>query len=79
MDSSDFGSDNDYENYDKFLKKRSKGKQKLFNNKVIGWKGRKDFDKIAHEYLSSIKKQQMPIRDDYDDRYSNYDDDEGQR
>lgn len=71
---SDLGFHGEYENYD-FLRKRSKGKQKLFNNKSIGWKGKKDFDKIAHEYLASIKKQQLPSNDDYDDRYSNYDDD----
>lgn len=66
---------NDYENFERYLRKRSKTKQKLFNNMVIGWKGRKDFDKIASEYLASIKQQRIPDHDDYDDRYSVYDDD----
>jgi hypothetical protein len=65
----------DYENFERYLRKRTKNKQKLFNNMVIGWKGRKDFDKIASEYLASIKKQRVPDHDDYDDRYSPYDDD----
>lgn len=71
----DTGIDNDYENFEKFLRKRSKSKQKYFNNKVIGWKGRSDYDKIAAEYLASIKRQPLPDSDDQDDRYAPYDDD----
>ena len=66
---------NGYEEFERYLRKRSKNKQKLFSNKVIGWKGRKDFDKIASEYLASIKKQRIPAHDDYDEHYSAYDDD----
>lgn len=66
----------EYETYDKFNKKRSKTKQKLFNNKVIGWKGRPDFDKIANEYLNNIKNHPAPEYDDYDQRYSPYDDED---
>lgn len=40
----------------------------------IGWKGRSGFDKIASEYLSSIRAQKTPDHD-YDERYSPYDDD----
>lgn len=64
----------EYENFEKFLKKRSKTKQKLFNNQLIGWKGRPDFDKIAGEYLLHIKNQQAPEYDDYDQRFTPYDD-----
>lgn len=76
---SDLDFDSDFENYDRFHGKRSRGKHRHFNNKVIGWKGRKDFDKIAHEYLASIKKQRIPSSDDYDDRFSSYDDDGSKR
>lgn len=70
---------NQYENYEKYLKKRSNKKQKLFNNMAIGWRGRNDFDKIASEYLDSIKKQRVPESDDYHDQYSPYDDEEAKR
>lgn len=68
----------EYQNFERYMKKRSKSKGKsIFNNKVIGWKGRSDFDKIAGEYLASLKKN--PLKDqpeDYDDdRYLPYDDD----
>lgn len=66
----------DYHNYEKFVKKRSKTKQKLFNNKVIGWKGRPDFDKIASEYLQNIKQKPIHEYDEYDQRHQPYDDDE---
>lgn len=69
----------EYENYDKYLRKRSKRKNRLFNNKVIGWKGRKDFDKIASEYLDSIHKQPMPDGEDYNDGYAPYDDDDSKK
>lgn len=72
----DTNMDNDYENFEKFLRKRSRRGQKYLNNKVIGWKGRSDFDKIAAEYLESIKRQPLPDSDDHDDRYEPYDDDE---
>lgn len=71
----DFDRASDYEAYDRILRKRSKNKQKLFNNKVIGWKGRKDFDKIASEYLASINRQSTPDHDDFEQHYSAYDDD----
>lgn len=67
-----------YDNIEKYLRKRSKSKQKLFNNMVIGWKGRSDFDKIAHEYLASIKRQRTPEAD-YNDRFSPYDDDSSEK
>lgn len=76
---SHFDRASEYENYDKYLRKRSKSKQKLFNNMVIGWKGRSDFDKIASEYLASINRQKIPNHDDYDEHYSAYDDDEHSR
>ena len=70
----------EYENFERYMKKRSKknkNKSKsIFNNKAIGWKGRGDFDKIAGEYLASLKKN--PLRDqseDYDDQFLPYDDD----
>lgn len=69
----------DYDNFEKFLRKRSKSKKKLFNNMVIGWKGRKDFDKIASEYLASIRAQRIPQSDDYHDQYSSYDDEGAKR
>lgn len=69
----------EYENYDRILRKRSKNKQKLFNNQVIGWKGRKDFDKIASEFLASINRQSTPEHDDYQDQYATYDDNEKKR
>ncbi|KAG5674592.1 hypothetical protein PVAND_004546 [Polypedilum vanderplanki] len=71
--------DDEYENFERLLKKRSKKKQKLFNNKVIGWKGRPNFDKIASEYLLHLKNHPQPQYDEYDDRYSPYDDDESHR
>lgn len=67
-----------YDDVERYLRKRSKSKQKLFNNMVIGWKGRSDFDKIASEYLASIKRQRTP-ETDYNDRYAAYDDDESKR
>lgn len=66
--------EDDYDNYERFMRKRSKNKQKLFNNRVIGWKGRSDFDKIASEYLASIKRHRVPDND-YDERYEPYEDD----
>ncbi|CRK93713.1 CLUMA_CG007241, isoform A [Clunio marinus] len=75
----DYERGNHYKSFEKFLRKQSKKKQKLFNNMVIGWKGRSDFDKIASEYLQSIKKQRMPESDDYHDQYANYDDEERKR
>jgi hypothetical protein len=74
---SDFDRTSEYDNYEKYLKKRTKNKQKLFNNMKIGWNGRRDFDKIASEYLASINRQRTPDRDhdDYDERYAPYDDD----
>jgi hypothetical protein len=68
--------DDEYENFERLLKKRSKKKQKLFNNKVIGWKGRPNFDKIASEYLLHLKNHPQPHYDEYDERYSPYDDDD---
>lgn len=73
------GHDDDYENFERYLRKRSKSKQKLFNNMLIGWKGRSDFDKIANEYLASIRKQRTPESDDYQDQYSAYDDDDSSK
>jgi hypothetical protein len=71
----------EYENFEKFLKKRSKAKQKLFNNQIIGWKGRPNFDKIANEFLLNIKNHPAPEYEDYDQSYAPYDDeiDEDQR
>lgn len=71
--------ESDYENFERYLRKRSKGKQKLFNNMLIGWKGRSDFDKIANEYLASIRKQRTPDSDDYQDQFSAYDDEDSKR
>jgi hypothetical protein len=68
----------EYDHFEKLLKKRSKAKQKLYNNMLIGWKGRPDFDKIASEYFKNIKKH--PIQhydDDYEDRYAAYEDERG--
>jgi hypothetical protein len=76
---SDYDRASDYENYDRYLRKRSKSKQKLFNNMVIGWKGRKDFDKIASEYLASINRQSTPDHDDFEEHFSAYGDDDHQR
>lgn len=64
--------EHDFDNYQKYKRKRSK--KRLFNNGLIGWKGRSDFDKIASEYLSSIKKQKTPIDSFHDDVYEPYDD-----
>lgn len=77
----DYDRASQYDNIEKYLRKRSKSKQKLFSNKVIGWKGRSDFDKIASEYLASIKRQKTPDNDDYrdHDQYSTYDDEEDAR
>lgn len=66
--------DSEYENFEKYLKKKSKAKLKLFNNQIIGWKGRPDFDKIANEYLSNIKNHPAPEYEDYDQKYAPYDD-----
>lgn len=63
-----------HQDFEKYLKKRSKNKQKLFNNNIIGWKGRPGFDKIANEFLLNIKNQPSPDYDDYDQRYAPYDD-----
>lgn len=76
---SHFDRASEYDNYERYLKKRSKSKQKLFNNMAIGWKGRSDFDKIASEYLASINRQKTPDHDDYEDHYSAYDGDEYSR
>jgi len=67
--------DDQYE-FEKFMRKRSKAKKKYFTNKAIGWKGRTDFDKIASEYLASIKRQQTPQSDHHHDDYAPYDDEE---
>lgn len=71
--------ESELDDYEKFIRKRSKGKKKLFNNMVIGWKGRSDFDKIASEFLASIKRQRTPNHDDYNRHYSAYGDDEHSR
>lgn len=68
-----------YHNFERQLKKRSKSKQNVFSNRVIGWKGRPSFDKIASEYLLNIKNHPQPEFDDYDDRYSPYADDDSRR
>ena len=64
--------------YERYRKKRSKKKLKLFNNKLIGWKGRSDFDKIASEYLDSIKKQRIPDND-YHGLHSEYEDNDSKK
>lgn len=49
-------SEAEYENLEKFQKSRSKKNvKKMFTNKMIGWQGRSDYDKIAAEYLASLK------------------------
>lgn len=68
--------ESEYDHFEQLLKKISKNKQKLFNNKLIGWNGRQNFDKIASEYLLNLKKRKQPEFDEYDERYSPYDDED---
>lgn len=57
------------------MKKRAKKQSKTYNNDVIGWRGRKGYDKIAAEFLSSLKDQPHGSRDDSnEDNYSVYED-----
>lgn len=74
---SDYDRSGEQSSYERYRKKRSKKKFKLFNNNVIGWKGRSDFDKIASEYLSSLKKQKIPDNDYRE--HLDYDDDEAKK
>lgn len=69
----------EYHDFENFVKKRSKYKQKLFDNQIIGWKGRPNFDKIANEFLLHIKNNPSPDYNDYDQRYLPYDDDDEER
>lgn len=74
----DYDRSGEQDSYERYRKKRSRKKLKLFNNKVIGWKGRSDFDKIASEYLESIKKQRIPDKD-YRELHSDYEDEESKK
>lgn len=69
----DYDRSSEQDSFERFRKKRSKNKHKIFNNKVIGWKGRSDFDKIASEYLESIKNQKISDHD-YREMNSEYED-----
>ncbi|CAG9797579.1 unnamed protein product [Chironomus riparius] len=68
--------DHEYQNFEKYLKKISKTKQKLLNNKHAGWNQKHNSYKVAQEYLSNLKSHPQPEFDDYDDRYAPYDDEE---
>lgn len=74
----DYDRSGEQDSYERYRKKRSKNKFKLFNNKLIGWKGRSDFDKIASEYLQSIKRQRIPDRD-YRELHHDYDDEDSKK
>lgn len=65
----------EYKNFDKVLKRHKKkhGKnRKFFGNRNIGWSGRNDFDKIANEYLESLRNQKIPPPDNDDIDFPTY-------
>lgn len=70
----------EHANFGNVLKKKrsSKKKNKILNNRAIGWTGRKDFDKIASEYLESLRTQRLPAPSSHEDEinYPTYTDDE---
>lgn len=67
----------EYVNFDKVLKKhRSKKNHKIFSNTRIGWSGRNDFDKIANEYLESLRNQKIPPPDNDEEDFPTYTDDD---
>lgn len=72
----------EYANFDQILKKKKrsskKNNNKILNNRAIGWSGRQDFDKIANEYLNSLKRQKLPQPTSYEDEinFPAYTDDE---